>query len=355
MEQRRKFNHPIHAFRGFAILNIVAIHAFGFIFFHAASGENAPKTALAAFEWANGILLHDSTLYFTFISGILFSMVLADRGYRRFFRSKISYVLLPYVLFTCLYTLTSIPPEGAATPSDGGMVTFALLVGNNLLTGGAVFAFWYIPVLLVLYVATPFLAKLLAVKSATWPIVLIILLPLVFSRVWPEIRWTNFVYFLGAYMLGMYVGANYRVTMGWIRKNVTSLSLIAIGSTIILVALFWRESPTWGIVIFAESFWYIQKVAFSALVLLLFERTMTRVPKWLDVLGNYAFAIYFLHSGVLFMTYGLISKWGVVLDSAPLILVFAVGNFVFVIIASVMITYALKMALRGSSRYVVGA
>jgi hypothetical protein len=30
----------------------VVIHAFGFIFFFAASGEIAPKTALAAFEWA---------------------------------------------------------------------------------------------------------------------------------------------------------------------------------------------------------------------------------------------------------------------------------------------------------------
>jgi hypothetical protein len=68
----------------FAIINIVAIHAFEFIFYMAGTVENGSEEALGYLAWADGILLHDSTLYFTFISGILFSMILAKRVIRGF-------------------------------------------------------------------------------------------------------------------------------------------------------------------------------------------------------------------------------------------------------------------------------
>ena len=46
MTAKREFNPAIHAFRGFAILNIVAIHAFGFVFFLAESMESPAESAL---------------------------------------------------------------------------------------------------------------------------------------------------------------------------------------------------------------------------------------------------------------------------------------------------------------------
>lgn len=96
----KPFVNSIHAFRGFAIINIVAIHAIEFIFFFAGTAQSPQKPDLTLFAWTESILFHDATLYFTFISGILFSLVLAERGYARFFKSKLSYVILPYRCLT---------------------------------------------------------------------------------------------------------------------------------------------------------------------------------------------------------------------------------------------------------------
>lgn len=349
------FMPSLHAFRGFAIINIVAVHAIEFIFYFAGTAESISKPDLKPFEWGDSILFHDSTLYFAFISGILFSLILVERGYARFFRSKLINVVLPYLFFTCIMTWRHRAGDGTLTIFDGSLAEFIVLVGKNLLTGGAVFSFWYIPVLLVLYLATPIFSKLLAIQKAKWVVILIILSPLVCSRAWPEVTWTNFVYFLGAYMLGMVVGENYKKTIEIIERYLLLVALIAIVSTAVLVGLFYFERPKWGIVAFAESAWYVQKIAIAGLVILLFERVMNSVPKWLDVLGNYAFSIYFLHAYLLFEMYGVMAK---IIDpptSLPIILGLAILNVVLVTVISVVITYILKLLLGKYSRSIVGA
>ena len=356
MKAEQEFNQPIHAFRGFALLNIVVIHAFGFVFYLAESMDNPAESVLKVLNWMNSILFHDATLYFAFISGILFSMILQERGYVRFFKSKFNYVVLPYLFFTALFTWRAWPLDGgAAVIFDGTMLEFLQASGKNLLTGGAVFTLWYIPVLLVLYIATPVFAKLLETKGAKWLNVVIMLSPLIISRVWPAISWTNFAYFLGAYLLGMYTGANYRLVIETVRRHVVLFIAIAIGATAILVALFISDDPGWGVIRFSESAWYVQKIAISGLVLLWFERSITTVPKWLDVLGNYAFAIYFLHGYLLFEMYSVMERTGLVLENGALILFWAIVTYVGVIAASILIAFAAKTAFGGRSRYFMGA
>jgi surface polysaccharide O-acyltransferase-like enzyme len=96
------FDQPLHAFRAFAIVNIVAVHALAIVQFPYPTPE-----AFSAYAWLralNETAFHDSTIYFTLISGILFSQVLAERGWRVFFRSKVANVLLPYAVVTLLMT-----------------------------------------------------------------------------------------------------------------------------------------------------------------------------------------------------------------------------------------------------------
>jgi len=350
----KRFIPSLQAFRGFAIINIVAIHAIEFIFFFAGTADIIPKTDLTFFAWGESILLHDSTLYFTFISAILFSLILAERGYTNFFKSKVTNVVLPYLFFTCIMTWRNWDGGGSLTIFEGSLLEFTALVGKNLLTGGAIFYFWYIPVLFVLYLATPIFAKLLTIKKAGWLVVLLIVAPLVCSRAFPDITWTNFVYFLGAYMLGMWVGANYQKTIKLIDRYLLLVALVALGSTGVLVVLFYLESPKWGIITFTESAWYVQKIAIAGLVILLFERTLKSVPKWLDILGNYAFSIYFLHAYLLFEMYGVMATTIAVPTSIPFILALALLNVVLVIAISVVITFVLKSLLGKYSRSIIG-
>ena len=282
-------------------------------------------------------------------------MVLAERGYARFFKSKLTYDIFPYLFFTCLITWRSWGDVGPLTIFEGSVIDFIVLVAKNAVTGGAIFTFWYIPVLTVLYIATPLLAKLMTIDKAKWLIVLLIMAPLVTSRAWPDVTWTNFVYFLGAYMLGMVVGAHYKRTIELVERYLLWVAIVAIASTLLLVGLFYLESPKWGIVIFTESAWYIQKIAIAALVILLFERTMNTVPKWLDLLGNYAFAIYFLHGYLLFEMYTIMERLIDPPVSVPIILSLAILNLVLVILFSVIITHACKLILGKWSRYFVGS
>ncbi len=351
----KKFIPSLHAFRGFAIINIVAIHAIEFIFFFANMGEATPKPNLTPYAWGESILFHDSTLYFTFISAILFSLVLSERGYKNFFKSKLTNVALPYVFFTSIFTWRSWGLDGSLTLFDGSFLEFVLLVGKNLVTGSAIFSFWYIPVLFVLYLSTPLFAKLLTIPKARWLVVLIILAPLVCSREWPDITWANFVYFLGAYMLGMVVGTHYRKTIDIIERYLSMFTLVAVSSTAVLVGLFYLESPKWGLIVFEESAWYVQKIAIAALVILLFEKTIHQVPKWLDVLGNYAFSIYFLHAYLLFEMFGVMSKTITPPNNVPIILMMAILNVVLVVAISVVITFVVKLILRKYSRSIVGS
>src|SRR6056297_2213580 len=71
----------LHSFRGFAIINIVFIHAFAYALFLANDNSLDPKDPIGM---ANGLLFHNSTIYFAVISGILFSVVLKSKGYKRF-------------------------------------------------------------------------------------------------------------------------------------------------------------------------------------------------------------------------------------------------------------------------------
>ena len=63
----------VHSFRGFAILNIVAIHAVVVALIVPADWNPDPAAPLYVL---NETLFHDSTLYFALISGILFSSIL---------------------------------------------------------------------------------------------------------------------------------------------------------------------------------------------------------------------------------------------------------------------------------------
>jgi membrane-bound acyltransferase YfiQ involved in biofilm formation len=355
MTAGRQFNQPIHAFRGFAILNIVVVHAFSFTFYLAGFMENPAESALKILDAASEILFHDSTLYFALISGILFSMILQERGYARFYKSKFTYVVLPYLFFTTLYSWRHWNLDDELIIFSGTLVEFLEFVGTNLMTGGAIFSLWYIPVLVVLYIATPVFAKLLKTERAKWLNVAIVLSPLVITRVGLDVSWANYVYFLGAYMLGMYAGANYASVLEFVRRHELLFVVLALVMTAILVLLFSLDRPSWGMIRLDESAWYVQKIAISGLVLLWFDRSITTVPKWLDVLGNYAFAIYFLHAYLLFAAFRLLEESGFVLETVPVIVFWAIAMYVAILGTSVLITFIGKTVLGAKSRYFLGA
>lgn len=347
------FNHALHAFRGFAIINISLIHVIAWPFFTIRDRGLDIAPAFGMVDAINGILLHDSTLYFTFISGILFPIVLKAKGYAKFYESKFKFVFLPYLFFTLLFTIIS--PFSPEATGDTVIVRFFSFLGNfsiNLLTGKALWIYWYIPILLVLYALTPILEKFPTTREGKVISGIIILLPLIASRVWPEVSWTNYVYFLGAYLLGLIVGQNYDKTLELISRYWILLLIVAILTT---AQFFVLPNPIkYGFINLNESYWYVQKIAMAGLALLWFERNIKTVPKWLDVLARYAFAIYFLHMVFIMLYFGAFDALGLDLGDTLTLTISLIVSYPIVIGSCVGFIFIMKKIFGKYSRSLIG-
>ncbi len=338
----------LHAFRGFAILNIVGAHAWSFMIFWTGSLDS---TALKGIFYTTETLFHGATLYFAIISGLLFSRVLQDRGWHAFFKSKTVNVLFPYVLLSLAFTALFWQFAAERNTNAGFPETLA----DNLVSGGAAIQFWYMPVLFVLFALTPLLARIQ--RSAPWLFWLLILAPLVVSRsAFPDfLRPQSFVYFTGAYALGMWLGSHYERVQTWLTEHLKWLALAAIVTTAALFGLYLIDYRPEGFYSVRQTLVYVQKVAICLLVLHWFSIREARLPGWLFVLGSYAFAIYFLHVEFMALAIDTWRPWLETARPASLIGLFGTLNFVAAIAGSLLLAFVVKKIAGRHSRKLVGA
>ncbi|KAB1156776.1 acyltransferase [Flavobacterium luteum] len=342
------FLYYLHSFRGFAIINIVAIHAIGF---SAYMGKSDFNTTVSI---GNEILFHNSTIYFALISGLLYTAILKKKGYPQFFMSKFKYVVLPYVFFTLLYTVFDNKVYDFFVYQTS-FINYLKDLPRNFIYGKAIFVLWYIPVLLFLYLVTPLLDYILQIKKwGHWLIAIIIAIPLLVRR--EEVMelydgdflsFHNMIYFTGAYAAGMYFADNLERRIMWIRKNKIILLFLAIVSTALLVYVTLQKIDRIGVFSIQSSLYYVQKIIISLLVLLFFNSLGEKQPKWLHPIAKDAFSIYFLH--ILFI--GVFLGWvGHVTLFLPIIQYNAVIGGVFILVASI----ALSMLVTGLFRKLFG-
>jgi peptidoglycan/LPS O-acetylase OafA/YrhL len=302
-ENKPVFLGYLHSFRGFAIINIVAVHAFVFASFMATNSFNS----LSPLAITNELLFHNSTIYFAIISGMLFTAVLKKKGYKAFFLSKFKYVLLPYVFFTLAYSAFDNTSDDwlAFQPN---LQAYLNELPRNFIYGKASFVFWYIPVLFFLYLVTPLLNYLMSInKWGIWIIAVIIALPLVIRRVelmglieGDFLSLQTMIYFTGAYAAGMFIANNLERRLEWISQNKWLFIGISLASTLALLFITLYSIDRFGFFSLNSTLYYIQKIALSGLVLILFKSLGDSQPKWLNPIAKGAFTIYFAH--VFFLT-----------------------------------------------------
>ena len=350
----------VHSFRGFAILNIVAIHAFAFALIIPLNFEpdrTAPMYVL------NEVLFHDSTLYFALISGLLFSSILRSRGYRRFYKGKLLYVLSPYIFCTVVFSMMRWNDTGTgllAGPS--GMSDYLGSIFPNLLSGEAQFTYWYIPVLLFMYAITPLLSKLTGARSyaaiGAW---IIMLLPLVFSR--PEfesgvnqLNAGTLIYFTGAYTLGIYLGEKLEARLDYIALHLKPLIAVAVLTSVLIAVLMFADINRFGFFSLQESLFYVQKLCIAAVILLWLRNLAENQPRWMTTFANEAFSIYFLHVFMIVLLADIF--WTVIRnpDFQPLsIYLSGWMYFAFALLMSMAVVWLARLLLGKYSRILIGS
>ena len=109
------------------------------------------------------------------------------------------------------------------------------------------------------------------------------------------------VYFCGAYLCGMLMGQHYTAVQTAITRNTLNLFLLVVATSAAIFALYANGYKSTNLLSYTESLFYLQKLAITALVLHTFLCLEGGLPKLLHTLGDYAFAIYFLHLVFIFL------------------------------------------------------
>ena len=345
----------LHAFRGFAIVTIVAAHSWSvFLNFEGFSTMPSEQLIYSVVE----TLFHGSTIYFALISGLLFSRILKPRGWTAFFRSKALNVLSPYVIVSLFFAVAFWPFYVEWARGAGESTNFFVVVPLALLRGQVQVQFWYIPVLLALFMLTPLFDAAIRNRGGLLLAALIIVTPLLVSRtnIPMLLSGPTLVYFAGAYVAGMVAGEYYGRTQELVARHLVPLWVAAAGCSLVVFLLYLNEYEASGLTSISESLFYVQKLAISALVLHYFAHREAHLPRWLHVLGTYAFAIYFLHFFFIMVAGQGIYHLGAqshataytAIGAGLVMLLFGTGM-------SLLLSWGLKKVLRSKSRIFIGA
>ncbi len=344
----------LHAFRGFAILDIVLLHAFaGAVYFFAAPLPQG--LAALQLKYLSETLFHSGTIYFALISGLLFTAVLEPRGWRRFTIDKITKVLLPYAFMSLVFTLIVMEPGVGLKVRNYGWTKFMQTYWQNMLNGSALNNYWYIPVVLVLFALTPLLLKLLRSRFGKVFLPVFALMPLFLSRTGSDITLQMIGHFVGIYALGLYLGEDYQRTRQLLTRWRSSIWIVAVITSIILFYLYESNFEFLGSVSLRESLFYIQRIAIAGGVINALHRYETRLPVWLDKIADQAFAIYFLHLFFLLVFCHYLLGWFDVPMDTGSILLAALAMALAALLASMGICYLLEILVGKHSRYILGA
>lgn len=343
----------LNSFRGFAIINIVAIHAFYF----------SLKVFGGPIDFANELLFHNSTIYFALISGLLYTAILKKKGYTQFYSSKFKFVVLPYLFFTLFYSIFDDKAQDFFV-LQSSFENYLSILPRNLFYGKALFVFWYITVLFFLYLVTPLLDYIMNIKRwGHWLIVIVIAMPLLVRR--EEVMelyngdflsFHNMIYFTGAYAAGMYIAANLEQSLAWIQKNKVFLIVLVVVTSIAIVFIKLNKMDRIGVFSVYSTLFYIQKIALSVLVLLFFKNLGDKQPKWLQPIAKDAFTIYFLHVfflGIFIVYLGNLKYFIVIAEFSSLL----IGAFylVFSILLSMLTARLFRKVFGKYSRMIVGS
>ncbi len=349
----------LHSFRGFAIINIVVIHAIGFALYAANNGSFNPKDP---FSIANELLFHSSTIYFSVISGLLFSVVLKNKGYKIFYSSKIKNVLLPYLFLTLVFSIFN----PTSTDFFGIHTNFILYLKGalrNFIYGKAQFPYWYIPILFFIYLVTPLLDYMINLKRwGTILILIVMLLPLAISRVelielekGDFLSLSTMIYFTGAYAAGIYFGANPDGRFEWVRKNMLLFIIVALISSVALIYFEIKDIDKMGQWSLRSTLFYIQKMSLSGIFIVMFKNMADRQPRWLGPIASNAFTIYFLHAYFLFRIYDWLMPIAAYHKIAPFNLLLSAILFLVISISlSMLVAWLFKKLFGKYSRMLLG-
>ncbi|MDH6370610.1 peptidoglycan/LPS O-acetylase OafA/YrhL [Paenibacillus sp. PastF-3] len=303
-------------FRALAILGVLHVHASSF-----AAGEQALHSPY--YYWLNwiNIFFKFGTPSFIFLS----SFVLFYNYYGRpvtcsliinFYRRRLKYILLPYLLASMGYYALSLYVNGRLMQNFGDNL---LSFSRALFSGSAYAHLYFVFISIQFYLLFPVLLKLMQSSRflIKWAI------PVGLALQWGFIFWNKYelhivekgslaISYLAYYMMGAFIAIHFDKVKIWLMKPWREQSAAQKGWTTLLVSSWliaafihvqlWyvaRHFGVWTDSLWYELLWNVHTML-SALVLLyatflLYRKAPHVIVASLTRLGELSFAIYLIH------------------------------------------------------------
>lgn len=313
---RQERSPQLDIFRALAILGVLHVHSSSF-----AAGEQALHSPY--YYWLNwiNIFFKFGTPSFIFLSSFVLFYNYYGRPVTRsliinFYRRRLKYILLPYLLASMGYYALTLYVNGRLTQNLGGNLYSFI---RALFSGSAYAHLYFVFISIQFYLLFPVLLKLL--QSSRFLIKWAIPLGLILQ--WGFIFWNKYelhivekgslaISYLAYYMMGAYIAIHFEKVKTWLMKPWRQLTAKQKGWTALLVSgwliaafihvQLWyvaRHFGVWTDSLWYELLWNVHTML-SALVLLyatflIYRKAPRGIVAFLTRLGELSFAIYLIH------------------------------------------------------------
>jgi hypothetical protein len=218
--------------------------------------------------------------------------------------------------------------------------------------GTAQTQYWYIPFIALVFGISPLLLKI--PKKIFFKMTLCAsLIPLLGTRTGIHVSVGQYLYFFPVYLLGMYVAMDYERCIAFIKRRKNTWLFLALTASIALLCLQGKGHYV-GAINITESFYYIQKLSLSFLVITALQKFEHANVPVLDSLATYSFAIYFTH---LLIGNSFVKKYyyHFFIESPLLIYPASIVYVLIVTCATLIVCMGIKKILGKQARFLIGA
>lgn len=348
---KKKFLNSINYFRGIAIIIIVAAHSYGIANWNVYKDPNV-------FEKFFYSLNLNGSVFFIFISGFLYNHIFFPRfNYKNFMLKKTRYVLIPYLVCSIVPILYAVFVDSKGTfLLDSLKDKPVLAILWFLVTGRAVYAYWYIPMIMLVFAISPVINFLIRSKYLIYTILGMIPISMIIHR--PRLNINplhSLVYFLPVYLLGIFSSIHQKRIYAFLKSNKVKIAILlfAIGLGLVQIFIFNITGN------FSKSFWSItlpdinllQKILLCFLLMSVLDNYEDTDITTIKKTAETSFAIYFIHPFLLNPLTILVKSWNLDFQGNLFTLILAT---VAVVALSIAIAYSIKLIFKRNSRYLIG-
>ncbi len=353
----------IEYFRALAILLIVCGHVFVVAWNHFADED--PTKSITLLNVLPS-LINSGTAYFVFISGFLYRQVFQGRmPFGEFMRRKALYIGLPYLIIATPVALaeTLSGSFSVTAMKDGVAYPHSVFIDLVVLlaTGRMVNAYWYMPFIFLVFLASPLFDRFMRMKpGARFAVVgAAFLLAMWVHRPQDNLNpFHSFLYFANIYMFGMlFCEYRHRIMPIITKPNVVAFLGLLMIVVVVTQALALNDTanieraPGQGWWPLGFDLMLIQKYIGFFLFCGFFALWGHLAARPLSFIARYSFGLYFVHAIVIAVLMRMPQPLSPHIGEPVIDLLLYTA---FVLVVSFAIILGVKKATGKYSRYIIG-